>query len=110
MQVVRRNDRLEEIAKHIVQHFPYRLDVDDDEGNRKPMKAMVISIDKFTAVKMYEKVQYHLQEEIKTLPRKIVTEKNQEKKERFRRAIEFMQETRMAMVISLEGSEKEERK
>ncbi|MBV5342519.1 hypothetical protein JZU68_02520, partial [bacterium] len=52
MHVVRRDDRLEEIAKHIVQHFPYRLDVVDDEGKRRPMKAMVISIDRFTAVKM----------------------------------------------------------
>ncbi|WP_221225764.1 hypothetical protein [Runella defluvii] len=36
----RRDDRLEEIAKHIVQHFPYRLDVDDDEGNSKPIKGL----------------------------------------------------------------------
>ena len=71
MNVVRRDDRLEEIAKHIVKHFPYRLDVEDDEGRRRPMKAMVISIDKFTAVKMYDKVQYHLKEEIKNLRKKI---------------------------------------
>ena len=48
LHVVRRDDRLEEIAQHIVKHFPYRLDVLDDEGNRRPMKALVISIDKFT--------------------------------------------------------------
>ena len=110
LQVVRRDDRLEEIAKHIVQHFPYRLDVDDDDGNRKPMKAMVISIDKFTAVKMYEKVDYHLKEEIKSLRRLVAKESDPEKKERYLRAIAFMDETRMAVVISLEGSEKEEQK
>jgi len=110
LQVVRRDDRLEEIAKHIVQHFPYRLDVDDDNGNRKPMKAMVISIDKFTAVKMYDKVLYHLKEEIKELRRKIARERDPQKKARYSRAIEFMEETRMAVVISLEGSEKEEKK
>ncbi len=110
MEIVRRDDRLEEIAKHIVQHFPYRLDVDDDKGNKKPMKAMVISIDKFTAVKMYEKVRYHLNEEVKKLRLKIATEKDPATKERFRRAIRFIQETRMAVVISLEGSEKEELK
>lgn len=109
LEVVRRDDRLEEIARHIVQHFPYRLDVDDEEGNRKPMKAMVISIDKFTTVKMYEKVQYHLQEEIKDLRRKVALEKDAERKNRSKRAIAFMEETQMAVVISLEGSEREER-
>ncbi len=110
LQVVRRDDRLEEIAKHIVRHFPYRLDVDDDAGNRKPMKAMVISIDKFTTVRMYDKVQYHLKEEIKILNRKIAKERDPEKKTRYQRAVRFMTETKMAVVISLEGSEKEEKK
>ncbi|WMJ74375.1 type I restriction endonuclease subunit R [Cytophagaceae bacterium ABcell3] len=110
MTIVRRDDRLEEIARHIVQHFPYRLDVRDDEGNRKPMKAMVISIDKFTAVRMYEKVQYHLKEEIKNLRSKLLTEKDPEIKDRYKRAIDFMLETRMAVVISQEGSDKDEEK
>jgi len=110
LQVVRRDDRLEEIAKHIVQHFPYRLDVDDDEGKIKPMKAMVISIDKFTAVKMYEKTQYHLKEEIKELRRLVAKESDVEQKKRYLRAIAFMEETKMAVVISLEGSEKQEKK
>jgi|JI9StandDraft_1071089.scaffolds.fasta_scaffold04900_3 type I restriction enzyme R subunit len=110
LNVVRRDDRLEEIAKHIVQHFPYRLDVVDEEGKRRPMKAMVISIDKFTAVKMYDKVQKHLKEEIIELRRKISTEKDPDKKARYERAIVFMNETKMAVVISQEGSDKEEEK
>lgn len=110
LQVVRRDDRLEEIAKHIVRHFPYRLDVIDDEKNRRPMKAMVISIDKFTAVRMYDKVQYHLKEEIKELRKKIVAETNPEIKARYERAISFMKETKMAVVISQEGGDKDEEK
>jgi type I restriction enzyme R subunit len=110
LNVVRRDDRLEEIAKHIVQHFPYRLDVEDDEGNRKPMKAMVIAIDKFTAVRMFDKVQYHLKEEIKELRKKITREKDPEIRSRHERAIAFMTETKMAVVISQEGSDKEEEK
>lgn len=109
MNVVRRDDRLEEIAKHIVQHFPYRLDVEDDEGNRRPMKAMVISIDKFTAVKMYDKVQYHLKEEVKELRKKLRIETDPELKKRYDKAIKFINETKMAVVISQEGSDKEER-
>lgn len=110
LNVVRRDDRLEEIAKHIVQHFPYRLDVQDDDGKRKPMKAMVISIDKFTTLRMYDKVQYYLKEEIKELRKKIALESNQEIKDRYLRAIAFMNETKMAVVISQEGSDKEEEK
>lgn len=108
LHVVRRDDRLNEIAKHIVQHFPYRLDAVDENGARKPMKAMVISIDKFTAVRMYEKVQLYLREELKELHKKAKLETDPAKKARYERAIAFMKETRMAAVVSQEGSEREE--
>jgi len=110
MTVVRRDDRLEEIAKHIVKHFPYRLNVKDDDGWHKPMKAMVIAIDKFTAVRMHDKVQYHLKEEVKDLRKKIAIERDGEKKKRYERALEFIARTKMAVVISQEGSDKEEEK
>lgn len=109
LQVVRREDRLQEIAKHIVQHYPYRLDVLDDKKNRRPMKAMVVCIDKFTAVRMYEFVQAAQKEEIKDLRKKIARSSNLEEVERYKRAIIFMDETRMSAVISLEGSESEEK-
>ena len=48
--VITRDERLEDVAKDIVSHFMGR-------GYRG--KAMVISIDKATAVKMYDKVQKH---------------------------------------------------
>lgn len=110
LNVVRRDDRLEEIAMHIVKHFPYRLNVVDDQKRRRPMKAMVISIDKFTAVRMFEKVQYHLKEEVKELRRKIKTETDPEIKNRHQKALEFILETKMAVVISQEGSDLEEYK
>ncbi|WP_033960406.1 type I restriction endonuclease subunit R [Psychroserpens jangbogonensis] len=109
LQVVRREDRLQEIAKHIVQHYPYRLDVENDEKQRKPMKAMVVCIDKFTAVRMYEFVQLAQKEEIKDLRKKIAREKDVEIKERHKRAIAFMEETKMSAVVSQEGSDKEEK-
>lgn len=109
LQVVRREDRLQEIAKHIVQHYPYRLNVKNDEGERKPMKAMVVCIDKFTAVKMYKFVQEAQKEEIKELRKKIVREKDAEVKERYKEAITFMEETKMSAVVSQEGSDKEEK-
>jgi len=109
LQVVRREDRLQEIAKHIVQHYPYRLDVLNDDKQRKPMKAMVVCIDKFTAVRMYEFVQLAQKEEIKDLRKKIAREKDSEIKERYKQAITFMEETKMSAVVSQEGSDKEEK-
>ena len=109
LQVVKRDDRLNEIAQHIVRHFPYRLDVEDDEGNRKPMKAMVIAIDKFTAVRMYDKVQHYMKEEIRELRKKAARERDPELKARYQRAIDFMNETRMSAVISQEGTDAEEK-
>jgi len=49
---------LETIAKDIVYHFPRRGYLG---------KGLMTSVDKFTAVKMYDKVQYHWKAEIKTL-------------------------------------------
>lgn len=109
LQVVRREDRLQEIARHIVQHYPYRLDVRDAEGKRKPMKAMVVSIDKFTAVRMYELVRRAQKEEVKELRKKISRERDPHTKARYRQALAFMEETRMAAVVSAEGTEKEEK-
>jgi type I restriction enzyme, R subunit len=105
MTLVRRDDRLNEIAKHIVKHFPYRLDV---ERNRRPMKTIVISIDKFTAVRMYEKVKHFAKEEIKDLRKKVNSERNPELKLRFQRAIKFIEETKMAVVITTQKAQKTE--
>lgn len=109
LQVVRREDRLKEIARHIVRHYPYRLDVVDAAGLRKPMKAMVVCIDKFTAVRMFEFVQEAQKEEIRELRKQMTRTLDPSAKDRYRRAILFMQETRMAAVVSQEGTEKEER-
>lgn len=109
LHVVRREDRLQEIAKHIVQHYPFRLNVKNDTKKRKPMKAMVVCIDKFTAVRMFEFVQQAQKEEIKDLRKKIAKEKDLEIKMRYKEAIAFMEETKMAAVVSQEGSDSDEK-
>ena len=48
--LISRDDRLEEIARDIVAHFM---------GRGQKGKAMVVSIDKATAVRMYDKLQKH---------------------------------------------------
>jgi type I restriction enzyme R subunit len=58
IEIIKRDDRLDTIAKDIVAHFPNRGYLG---------KGMVISIDKFTCVRMYDKVQRFWREEIQRL-------------------------------------------
>ncbi len=107
-EIVKRDDRLDEVAKHIVEHFPARLNVRDTEGNQTPMKAMIISIDKFTALRMYDKVQLFVKQKIIRLRKEIKREVDKDEVERKKQTLDFLLETKMAVVISQEGSDREE--
>ncbi|MCG6534296.1 MAG: HsdR family type I site-specific deoxyribonuclease [Syntrophales bacterium LBB04] len=98
IEVIKRDDRLETIAKDVVQHFPRRGYLG---------KGMVICVDKFTAVKMYDKVQTHWKEEIKRLVGQIGRMKDDGVKERLRKVIEYMRAVEMAVVVSEEAGEEE---
>lgn len=98
MEVIKREERLDRIAKDIAHHFPRR---------GFPGKGMVVSVDKYTAVKMYNKVQHYLTEEEK----KLVEERNHAKTEEERaekiRQLEFLSKMEMAVVISKEEGEED---
>jgi len=96
VEVIKRDDRLEKIAKDIVYHFPRRGYLG---------KGLVISVDKFTAVEMYDKVQYHWKEAIKDLRKQIAQTFNREENERLTKILDFMRTTEMAVVISEEADE-----
>ena len=88
--LITRDERLETIAKDIVAHFM---------GRGYQGKAMVISIDKATAVKMYDKVQKHWKRYTERLKSEITTQTGSERiflEERIR----YMEETDMAVVVS----------
>ena len=88
--LITREERLETIAEDIVAHFM-------DRGYQG--KAMVISIDKATAVKMFDKVQKYWRQDIERLKSKISTQPHNERilsEERIR----YMEETDMAVVVS----------
>lgn len=91
MQVIVRDDRLDTIAQDIVYHFPRRGYLG---------KGMVISLDKFTAVKMYDKVQKHWKAEIKRLRGIVNSTDNDIERERFKKMIAYMKSVDMAVVIS----------
>jgi type I restriction enzyme, R subunit len=94
-QVVTRDDRLDKIAVDLVHHFINR-------GHRG--KAMVVAIDKATAVRMYDKVQKHWQETIEFLKKQILTAKNEELIS-LTDKLEYMTETDMAVVVSQSQNE-----
>jgi type I restriction enzyme R subunit len=98
IEVIKRDDRLETIAKDIVYHFPRRGYLG---------KGMVVSVDKFTAVKMYDKVQYYWKEELKRLLGVISKSVNDIEKTRLKRLVEQMRSVEMAVVISEEAGEEE---
>ena len=93
--IITRDDRLDTIAEDIVEHFMGREPF--SSGVRG--KAMVVSIDKATAIKMYDKVQVAWQNKIDAMKAKALTASNN-KQRYLNDDIAYMQETDMAVVVS----------
>ena len=98
--IITREDRLDAIAKDIVAHFTGR-------GYRG--KAMMVCIDKATAVRMYDKVQAHWMGEIERLKSEI-TKSPEDRRDALRARMELMQATDMAVVVSQGQNEVEDLK
>lgn len=98
LEVIKRDDRLEMIAKDIVSHFPRRGYLG---------KGIVVSLDKFTAVKMYDKVTRLWHEHIKELVGKIRKTSNYTEKKRLRLRVDWMRAVEMAVIVSEEAGEEE---
>lgn len=98
MSVLKRDSRLERIAKDIVYHFPRRGYLG---------KGMVISIDKFTAVKMYDKVKRLWEEEKRAVQSQISKSTDKAQKEDLRKMLDWMRKVDMAIVVSEEAGEDE---
>ncbi|MHB9070232.1 MAG: type I restriction endonuclease subunit R [Sedimentisphaerales bacterium] len=98
LEIIKRDDRLETIAKDIVYHFPRRGYLG---------KGMVISVDKFTCVKMFDKVQNNWKEEIKRLVGEVRKTKNDLQKLRLQKILDYMRSVEMAVVVSEDAGEEE---
>jgi type I restriction enzyme R subunit len=95
-EIITRDDRLEAIAEDIVEHFM---------GRGFLGKAMVVSIDRTTAVRMYDKVQRYWRAYIERLRDEAATSDDPEWREALERRVAFMEETDMAVVISQSQNE-----
>ena len=98
VEVIKRDDRLDTIAKDIVYHFPRRGYLG---------KGMVISVDKFTSVKMYDKVQKYWKDEMRRLVGEIAKTSDELRKQRFHKILDYMRSVEMAVVVSEEAGEEE---
>jgi type I restriction enzyme, R subunit len=98
LEVIKRDDRLETIARDIVYHFPRRGYLG---------KGIVVSLDKFTAVKMYDKVTRLWHEHIKELVGQIRKASNYGEKRRLRIVVDWMRSVEMAVIVSDEAGEEE---
>lgn len=96
LEVIKREDRLDKIARDIAHHFPRRGFLG---------KGMVVSVDKFTAVKMYDKVQHYWAEEKKALVAERNTAKSKEEHDRITSIINFMDSVEMAVILSEDADE-----
>ncbi|MBR0206864.1 MAG: type I restriction endonuclease subunit R [Clostridia bacterium] len=98
LEVIKREDRLDKIAQDIARHFPRRGFLG---------KGMVVSVDKFTAVKMYDKVQHYWALE----KQKIMQERNaaatREKRDELTGILNYMNTVEMAVIVSEEDDEAE---
>jgi type I restriction enzyme R subunit len=98
--LITRDDRLEKVAEDIVAHFM---------GRGFQGKAMVVSIDKATAVRMYDKVQKYWKRYLEELRRKRASAETEPRKE-LDEKIALMTETDMAVVVSQSQNEIEDMK
>jgi type I restriction enzyme R subunit len=88
--LITRDDRLERIAEDLVAHFMAR---------GQTGKAMVVSVDKATAVRMYDKVQLHWRRYLDAL-RERVNHATGDEREQLATRLRYMQATDMAVVVS----------
>jgi type I restriction enzyme R subunit len=98
MAVIKVDDRLDTIAQDIVFHFPRRGYLG---------KAIVISVDKFTAVTMHNKVQAKWKDELKALQGRINATTNDVERQRLKQIKAWMGKVEMAVIVSEEAGEEE---
>ncbi len=96
-ELITREDRLDRVGKDIVSHFL---------GRGFPGKAMVVSIDKATAVRTYLKVQDAWQARLKRNEESLRSGKlSEDQRDLLEQEIAFMRDTDMAVVISQSQNE-----
>jgi len=98
LSVIRNPDRLKIIAQDIVKHFSRR-------GYKG--RGMVVSIDRYTAMKMYDLVRQYWKDEIVALRIQKLRARSEDEKNEIEETIKYINRVQMAVVISHDGSDEE---
>ena len=98
LEVIKRDERLDRIAQDIAHHFPRRGFLG---------KGMVVSVDKYATVKMYDKVQHYWAEEKKALVKERNNAKTNEERDEITARLNYMNKVEMAVIISEDAEEVE---
>ena len=96
LEVIKREDRIDKIAQDIAHHFPRRGFLG---------KGMVVSVDKFTAVRMYDKVQHYWAIEKQNIVKERNAAKTKEQRDELTRILNYMNRVEMAVIVSEEADE-----
>ena len=96
VQLLTAKKRLRIVAKDFVRHY---------SDLWTSGKAMMVSYNKVTCVRMYEYVQEYWQKEIALLEEQIAKSTSQQEVQELNRKLKWMQETEMAVVVSQEQNE-----
>jgi type I restriction enzyme, R subunit len=96
-ELITRDDRLDAVAKDIVEHFL---------GRGFPGKGLVVSIDKLSTVRTFEKVQRHWKERLAADESRLASaDVGAEEHDLLSKEVAFMRTTDMAVVISQSQNE-----
>ncbi len=101
--LITRDERLDTIAADIVDHYLGRYEADPEHVG----KAMVVAIDKATAVRMHDKVRARWQERLGELRDEVAVLAPSSARDRLEAKAGFMAETDLAAVISAAQNEAE---
>ncbi|QTA84210.1 type I restriction endonuclease subunit R [Desulfonema magnum] len=94
--IITAEKRLDKIAKDLVEHYTARQDTG---------KAMVVCIDKLTAVRMHNLIDKYWKARIPKLEKEIQNTTDDQEKSELKKQLERMKETEYAVVISEEQNE-----
>ena len=96
LEVIKREDRLDKVAQDIAYHFPRRGFLG---------KGIVVSVDKYTAVKMYDKVQHYWAIEKQNIMKQRNNASTREERDQLTHILSYMNKVEMAVIISEENDE-----
>jgi type I restriction enzyme R subunit len=94
--IITADKRLDQVARDFVQHYSTAWETG---------KAMLVCIDKVTCVRMHGLIESYWQERIRELEKKLASIADEQEELFRRRQIDWMRETRMAVVVSEEQGE-----